>query len=151
MTATPMPCVRTHPPPTSAPAGLATKGRAGSVRVSDLGTSSGWASRGSSLPPQLLSWPLALVKVLQQPSHPHPGSHHLLSELHVRSLKNREHQVFPRADHTVLSGSEMSFCLASAKEKCCFSIFWSHSVWEQKVSSHVDQESHACQNRADLC
>ena len=34
----------------------------------------------------------------------------------------------------------MPFCLASAKEKWCFSsVFRSHSVWGQKVNSCVDQ------------
>lgn len=37
MTAMLMHCVKTHPLPTSALVSLATKGKAGSVRVSDLG------------------------------------------------------------------------------------------------------------------
>lgn len=49
MTAMLMRCVRTHPPPTSALASLATKGRAGSVMVSDSGPGEGGI--GEAAPP----------------------------------------------------------------------------------------------------
>lgn len=64
------------------------------MRVSDLGTSGGWASQGSSPFPQLL-----LVKVLPLlPCHVPDSLKHILDPS----------RVLPRTDPTVLSGSEMS-------------------------------------------
>lgn len=143
--ATPMPCVRTHPPPTSAPAGLATRGRAGGVRVSDLGTSRGAPAAEASLA-------LALAAHVGESAALPPPAHQPLPAAHFRSLRDREHRVFLRAGHTVLSASALSFCLASKSNnnnERHVRIFWSRvtQLRGQKVSSLVGRESHATRAR----
>lgn len=93
MTATPMPCVRTQSPPTSAPASPATGGRAGSARVSGLG-GQWWVGQQGKL---LISSALVVTTHADKSAAPSPKSQAPLSEV----------KLLPRADYTVLS--EMSF------------------------------------------
>lgn len=106
MTAMLMRCVRTHPPPTSALASLATKGMAGSVMVGDLGT---WVSGQQGSCHLLSSHSSCWLN-----EHFYLEYCHLVLEMIFRPSKGGD--VSSSLERiTVLSCSERFFCTAFGK------------------------------------